>query len=215
MNRVLAFAVSASLAIWIAGCSQPDSGRATATPARAQGDADQDAPDSAIGKLIQAQTSALARGIEQEPLIVTAADRALPAARIDPDGTVRIGEETLALSAEQRSLALRYRRETLAPLLETMKFAAAGMDDAGAILRTYAAGVLADDMEKADEAARGIAKATDRRFQSICPNTQAQLDAQAALATAVPAFAPYAKIDQADVDKCSTADGGGAATASG
>ncbi|MGY1409163.1 MULTISPECIES: DUF2884 family protein [unclassified Luteimonas] len=126
----------------------------------------------------------------------------LPAAELTPDGQLIVAGTTVAMDDASRALARKYRAGLLA-------IAEAGMDlgvqgaDLGMRAAADAIGSLfrgdTEQMEKRVEAEAEKLKAT---AMQLCEQLPALLAAQQALATAVPEFAPYARVETGDIEDC-------------
>jgi hypothetical protein len=123
-------------------------------------------------------------------------------AEITPEGDLLINGTAVAVNAQQRAMLLDYRRQI-------EKLAGAGMDMgvAGAELGVKAAGEAlrgvfsgnTDDIEKNVNAETDKIKAQAKTLCGMLPEMKAK---QEALAAALPAFKPYATMDQSDIDDC-------------
>jgi hypothetical protein len=201
MRRLFTSTLIAAMSLILAACADRDAAvqpqASTAETPTAQSE-----PESVLGRLVHSQTEELPKMLERQTLSLSSRDAGSQMGHIAPDGEFRIGDRIVPLDDAQRKLAAEYRRLSLAPLADTAIFAGEGMDTVTDITKTYLSGLLSGDMAEADAKAREIARKTDQRFQAICATTQARLDAQNALAAAVPEFAPYANLTQADADRC-------------
>jgi len=126
----------------------------------------------------------------------------LPVAEITPDGQLTVAGTTIAMDDAGRALAREYRAGLIA-------VAEAGMDlgvqgaDLGMRAAADAIGSLfrgdTAQMEKRVEAEAEKLKGT---VVQLCERLPALLSAQQALATAVPEFAPYARMEASDIEDC-------------
>lgn len=126
-----------------------------------------------------------------------------PRAEITPQGELLIAGKKVAATPAQQTLLLNYRKEIIG-IAET------GMDigTQGADLGMHAAkeaiwGALAGKSDKDIEAA--IKPQTDKiqtAALKLCQRLPDLLSTQQALAAAMPAFKPYATMEQKDVDDC-------------
>ena len=127
----------------------------------------------------------------------------VPDAAITPQGDLLIAGKPVALTPAQRSDVLAYRQQ----LIDTGQ-AGLAVGKQGAQLGAHAAseaiaGALSGQ-SSAQIRARVEAQATGVREAAvrICDLLPAMLDSQQKLATAVPAFKPYATLTPAKIDKC-------------
>lgn len=128
----------------------------------------------------------------------------LPAAEITPDGELIVAGTTVAMDERSRALARDYREGILA-------VASAGMDLGvqGADLGMKAAGdaiasIFRGDTEQVEERIEAEARKLEAAAMQLCDSLPQLLQAQQALAAAVPEFAPYAHMDAGDIEDCHT-----------
>lgn len=126
-----------------------------------------------------------------------------PRAEISPQGDLLIGGEAVPLDAAQRGLVLAYRTELVA-VAETganlgLDGASLATDAVGAALKAAASG---QDAEAIKAEIQAKAAGMQANAQALCDRLPALHAAQQALAEAVPAFAPYAAMDEQDIADC-------------
>lgn len=135
----------------------------------------------------------------------------LPKAEITPAGELLIEGKAVATTPEQKALVLAYRGELLGVVGDGMAIgmegARVGIDAAASALK----GVLAG--QDGDEIGKQVGEQAKAKIQpmvaQLCTRLPGLLSAQQALSAALPEFAPYATMDQADVDDCGDANGDG------
>ena len=126
----------------------------------------------------------------------------LPAAEISPEGDLLIDGKDVPTTPAQRAQLLEYRRQ-----VEGMALAGMDIGVSGANLGVKAAGEAlkgvfsgnTDGIEKRIDEEAGKLKA---QAQALCEKLPAMMATQQALAASLPAFAPYATMDQSDIDDC-------------
>lgn len=132
----------------------------------------------------------------------------LPKAEITPRGELLVEDRAVAIDEGQRRLLLAYREQVLA-------IAEAGMDigSRGAELAGKALGGVAGVVLGGEQAARTFeatmeaeGERIEREAMQLCTLLPELLQRQRRLAAAVPEFAPYARMDQDDVDRCGRRD---------
>lgn len=122
-------------------------------------------------------------------------------ARLTPEGDLVIDGTTVAMDAAQRRAALAYRAE-VARVAET-----------GALLGLQGAGFAKEAVGAALAGLAGAGDAGEARIEAaagelevqalaLCDSLVTLIAAQKVFADAVPEFAPYARIAQADIDEC-------------
>lgn len=126
----------------------------------------------------------------------------LPDARITPAGDLVIDGKSIPLDAKQRALTLAYR-ERLADVAEAgARVGLEGAELATKAMKEAAKAVL--DGESANVEAR-ISKDADvvrASAAALCDRLPALRQAEQDLAAAVPEFAPYADMDETDINDC-------------
>ena len=165
-------------------------------------------------------------------------DGNLPKAEITPQGDLLVEGKAVPVDAAQRQLLLDHRANLVAIAQAGIAIGAQGADlgmQGASLGLKAAAGALkgalsgnAEEFEKQMEAEGKRIEEQGRQLEAeadrmICARMPALLASQNALAAALPAFAPYATMDESDVKDCGSnrnadvafdlADGAGAATA--
>lgn len=124
------------------------------------------------------------------------------AAKLSPQGDLLIGGEKVAMDDAQRAIALDYRN-ALAEVAETgARIGLKGAALAGDALKLAAASALRGDGKTVEEQIKGQAAELEVEAKALCALLPGLLERQQRFADAVPAFAPYAKMTQDDVEKC-------------
>ncbi len=121
---------------------------------------------------------------------------------LTPSGDLLINGTSIPLNDSQRAITLRYRAQMLS-------IAEAGIDIGvqGANLGAKAAGeaikgIFSGNSEKIEERINAEADKIKASATKLCDQLPALMVTQQQLAEAVPAFKPYAKMDQGDIDDC-------------
>ncbi|EJP79971.1 TPA: hypothetical protein UM362_001568 [Stenotrophomonas maltophilia] len=169
------------------------------------------APDKSVGKSVAEATSGVGQTVKEamddarrdiaQGNIKISADKQ-PRAEITPDGRLLIAGKEVAANDVQRRHLQEYRGHVVA-------VAMAGMDVglAGAKLGANAAGealkgIFSGDSEGVEKRINAEAAKIEAQAKRICDRLPAMLASQQALARELPAFKPYATMDQSDVDDC-------------
>lgn len=126
----------------------------------------------------------------------------VPKAEITPKGDLLIDGKAVPLSSEQRTRVLAYREQLLAVTqagveIGTDAAAMAGKAATGA-LATVFGGDHADFEREMDAAGKQI----EAKVLVLCDRLPALRQAQDALSGALPAFRPYAGMDENDISEC-------------
>ncbi|HRF83128.1 MAG TPA: hypothetical protein PLO34_01690 [Pseudoxanthomonas sp.] len=141
----------------------------------------------------------------------------LPKAEITPQGDLLIDGKAVAIDEQQRKLLLEHRANVVAIAQAGIAVgmqgaelgvqgAALGMKAATGALKSALSG-NSEEFEKQMEAEGKRIEAEGRRIEAeanrmICARMPPLLASQQALAAALPAFAPYATMDESDVKEC-------------
>ncbi len=169
------------------------------------------APDKSVGKSVAEATSGVGQTVKEamddarkdiaQGNIKISADKQ-PRAEITPGGRLLIAGKEVAANDVQRRHLQEYRGHVVA-------VAMAGMDVglAGAKLGANAAGealkgIFSGDSEGVEKRINAEAAKIEAQAKRICDRLPAMLASQQALARELPAFKPYATMDQSDVDDC-------------
>jgi len=145
----------------------------------------------------------------------------LPRAEITPQGDLLIDGKAVDVDEQQRKLLLEHRANLVAVAQAGiavgaqgaalgMQGAALGMKAAAGALKSAISG-NGEEFEKRMEAEGQRIEAEGRRIEAeaermVCSRLPAVLASQQALAAALPAFAPYATMDESDIDDCGKDD---------
>lgn len=125
-----------------------------------------------------------------------------PAAKLTPQGDLVIGGEKVAMTDEQRAMALAYR-ESLATVAETgARVGLQGAALAGDALKLAAASALSGDGSTVEEQLKGQTDALEAEARALCDLLPGLMAQQQKLAAELPEFAPYANMSAEDFDKC-------------
>ncbi len=128
--------------------------------------------------------------------------RGEPHADIRRNGDLVIGGHPITLSAPQRLLTLRYYREAHSLASAGMTVGKAGGWLALKVVGSMFSALWHDDSAIIDHTAHTQAERLKKRVEALCTQVSALKSSQDQLASAQPAFAPYAYIRKSDVSKC-------------
>ncbi|ENB4187415.1 hypothetical protein I5U55_03230 [Stenotrophomonas maltophilia] len=155
---------------------------------------------SGVGQTVKEAMDDARKDIAQGNIKISADKQ--PRAEITPDGRLLIAGKEVAANDVQRRHLQEYRGHVVA-------VAMAGMDVglAGAKLGANAAGealkgIFSGDSEGVEKRINAEAAKIEAQAKRICDRLPAMLASQQALARELPAFKPYATMDQSDVDDC-------------
>jgi lipopolysaccharide export system protein LptA len=198
MNTRLLPALLLTLCLPLAACGDSSNSSNSGKPASSTGTPVVDA--DSIGGKVKAATDKARVELAQGNIKISN-DRS-DKAEITPQGDLLINGKAVTVDAKQRALLLDYRKSVEA-------LAGAGMDIgvAGASLGVKAAGealrgVFSGNTEGIEEKVNAEAAKMEASAQQLCGLLPTMLAKQQALAVALPAFKPYATMDQGDIDDC-------------
>lgn len=169
------------------------------------------APDKTIGKSVAEATSGVGQTVKEAMddarkeitegnIRISSSNQ--PQAEITPDGRLLIDGKDVPADANQRRQLLAYRSQVVAVANEGMEIGLAGAklgtDAAGEALK----GIFSGDSEGIEKRINAEAEKIEAQAKRICNRMPAMLASQQALARELPAFKPYATMDQSDVDDC-------------
>ncbi|WP_028917623.1 hypothetical protein [Pseudoxanthomonas sp. J35] len=177
----------------LAACSgrdEPAAGKGSTPPA-----------NTALGRKIQQAMAEASEKLDRENIQI-GKNSGLTRAEITPQGDLLIGGRAVAVDEAQRRLLLAYREDMI-------KVARAGIEVGmrGADLGIEAAaGALKSLLDGSSEEFKREMKARGERIKAdatrICKHLPDLLASQEALAAALPAFKPYATLEQGDIEDC-------------
>lgn len=188
--RPLALALFASLAL--AGCGSSD----TAAEAEAAGE-----PTTLIGKAVKTATDQARKELAEGNLTLNEGVGGVKA-EISPTGDLIIGGTPVPMTDAQRALVLEYRGRLTDVALAGIAVGTQGADLAGKAVTEAMKGVFTGKSDEVEAKIEAEAKKIEAAATELCTKLPALLEAQNKLAEALPAFQPYAKMDQTDIDEC-------------
>ncbi|HAL23683.1 MAG TPA: hypothetical protein DCP40_13305 [Stenotrophomonas sp.] len=159
---------------------------------------------STVGKEIKDATDKARREIAQGNIKISGKGQA--AAEITPDGRLLIGGTESPTNEAQRRQLQEYRGHIAGIASDGMDIGLAGarlgVNAAGEALK----GVFSGDSEGIEKRINAEAAKIEAQAKQLCNRLPAMLASQQALARDLPAFQPYATMDQSDVDDCGKDD---------
>lgn len=193
MNKLTAIAGIALLGTALAACGAGQTGNASA-------------PAASASPLTGAIDHALDRAetkLTTQNLSLDDDDLRLPKAEITPAGDLLIAGKPVALTPAQRQQVLAYRQQLIAigqqGIAVGRQGAALGLQAAGTAIAAALSGQSDQQIRhKMQAETTGIQQAA----QKLCDHLPTMMAAQQQLATAVPAFKPYATMTRKDIDDC-------------
>lgn len=157
---------------------------------------------SGLSGLSESISAEIREEMATEDLDLDNDDGKLPKATLSPAGDLVVDGKTVAMDESQRAAALDYRRQL------------AGVAEAGALvglqgaalakvaLKEAAKGLFSGDEKAMETRIEAEAEGVKKAALALCGQLPALLASEARFAKAVPEFAPYARMTQADVEEC-------------
>ncbi|GAP65035.1 lipoprotein [Mizugakiibacter sediminis] len=128
--------------------------------------------------------------------------RGLPDASIAADGALRIGETAIATTPAQREQLARFHAEAVALRDDGIATGRAGLAVAGHAIGAVISGLAGGDPDRIDKDVDARARIVEARARKLCADLAQLRTTQDAIASALPAFRPYARISADDADRC-------------
>lgn len=163
-------------------------------PGTALGSIVKRATDEAREKLATGNIS-LSRGLD-------GTRSARPEAEISPQGDLWIDGNQVAINEAQRKLLLDHRQHLLAIAEAGIAIGIQGADLGMTAATTALKGVLSGNTEDVERQIEAEAQKIEAEAMKICDLLPALMASQQALAASLPELAPYATMDQGDIDDC-------------
>lgn len=177
------------------------------------------APQTALGRQVDAAMKKAREELQSENISLgehahmiggkrdkTPRDPAVPKGEITPAGDLLIDGKAVPVDPAQRALLLEYRGHIIAIAEAGMALgvqgADLGMQAAGEAIRGIFSGNADQIEQRIEKRAAGI----EAEAMKLCDRLPAMRDTQDRLAAALPAFKPYARMDQSDIENCRTSN---------
>lgn len=162
----------------------------------------EEAPTTALGKVVDEATQEARAKLASEPISVSNNNESLPKAEIAPNGDLLIEGKALPVDDAQRALLLEHRKNLVAIAEAGMAIgvrgADLGMKAAGEALK----GIFSGNTDEIEQRIEAEAEKIKADAAVLCNRLPAMLDSQDKLAAALPEFKPYATMTAEDIDEC-------------
>lgn len=167
----------------------------------ASGDGSTPPANTALGRKIQQAMAEASEKLDRENIQI-GKNSGLTRAEITPQGDLLIGGKAVAIDEAQRKLLLAYRADMVEVARAGIEVGMRGAD----LGIEAAAGALKSLLDGSSEEFKREMKARGERIKAdakrVCEHLPDLLASQEALAASLPAFKPYATLDQGDIDDC-------------
>ncbi len=135
-------------------------------------------------------------------------DDKAPHAEISPQGDLLVEGKPVDITPAQRKLLLEYRGEIIGVASAGMEIGKQGVDIAGKAVGTAIASIFNGKSDQAEQEMKAQGDKIEAAAMKLCDQLQPMLETQQALAASLPAFKPYASMQQSDIDDCRKHDKG-------
>jgi len=159
-----------------------------------------DEPETLIGKAVKEATDEARKELATENISISRDGQ--EKAEITPQGDLLIGGKAVAIDDAQRKLLLQYRGHVVGVAEAGIAIGLEGADLAGKAVGAALKGVFTGKPEDAEKQIEAEAQGIEQSAKKLCDLLPGMLDTQNKLAAALPAFKPYASMEQKDVDDC-------------
>ena len=130
-----------------------------------------------------------------------------PKAEITPTGDLLIAGKAVAVTPAQRALLLQYRGQVIDVASAGMALGGKGADLAGKAIGESLGALFSGNTDEIEKRVEAEASKLEAEARLICKQLPPMMATQQQLATALPAFKPYANMRQDDIDDCMKDDG--------
>ena len=155
---------------------------------------------SGVGQTVKEAMDDARKDITQGNIKISADKQ--PRAEITPDGRLLIAGKEVAANETQRRQLQEYRGHVVAIAMDGMDVGLAGAKLGASAAGEALKGIFSGDSEGIEKRINAEAEKIEAQAKRICNRMPAMLASQQALAASLPAFKPYATMDQSDVDDC-------------
>ena len=153
-----------------------------------------------IGKTVKEATDKARAEIDKGNIKISADNQ--PQAEITPDGRLLIGGKEVDTTPAQRRQLQDYRGHIAGIAKDGMEIGVAGAKLGASAASEAIKGVFSGDTDGIEKRINAEAEKIEVQAKQLCSRMPAMLASQQALARDLPAFKPYATMDQSDVDDC-------------
>lgn len=212
MNRIRTLVVALLASIPLLACSEPP-----APPAPPASTAGNDSPKGMIGRQVEKAIAEARQELRTGNISISdgfninvngheihSKDANLPKAEISPQGDLLIEGKPVAVNAAQRQQLLAYRGRIIGMAEAGMAIGVQGADIAGEALTGVVGAIFGgkEGGQAFEQRMEAQGKKIEAEAVKLCTQLPGLLSTQQALATSLPAFKPYARMTQEDIDDC-------------
>ncbi len=202
----------------LGACNQPSTAPAADASATPDATAATAAPTSALGKAVAKEMQQARKELETNNLGLNGGvhiskngkgvwggdkNDGLPKAEITPKGDLLIEGNAVAIDSSQRGMLLDYRHDVIDVAEAGMDIGTQASELASKAVSEGLASIFDSDSKKGfEQRMEAEGKKIEVSARKLCERLPAMLDSQDKLAASLPAFRPYARMTQEDIDNC-------------
>lgn len=134
--------------------------------------------------------------------LALSADNGAPKAEITPQGDLLVDGDKVAVDDAQRALLLRYRERLIDVASAGAEIGVQGADFGMKAAGKALVGAFTGNGDRVEKEIDAQAREFEKRALVICDRLPPLLETQRQLSESLPAFRPYATMDQSDIDDC-------------
>jgi hypothetical protein len=173
------------------------------TPEPATDKAEARQTHSMLGNVVAKAMDEARNEIRTGNLSISADSHDLPKAEISPQGDLLVDGRKVDITPAQRALLLDYRGHLLGIAESGMDIGLQGADLAAKAMGEAFKGMFTGKSEaEIEQSIESEADGIKAAAVQLCDRLPAMLASQRQLAAALPEFAPYATMDESDIDDC-------------
>lgn len=155
--------------------------------------------ETTIGQKVREATNQARKELAEGNISVTSDGAKV---EIAPNGDLLINGTVVPLNDSQRAITQQYRQQMIGIAEAGIEIGVQGANLGASAAGEALKGIFSGNTDKIEERVNAEAAKIEASAQKLCDRLPALLATQQQLAAAVPAFQPYAKMDQSDVDEC-------------
>jgi len=155
--------------------------------------------ETTIGQKVREATNQARKELAEGNISVTSDGAKV---EIAPNGDLLINDTVVPLNDSQRAITQQYRQQMIGIAEAGIEIGVQGANLGASAAGEALKGIFSGNTDKIEERVNAEAAKIEASAQKLCDRLPALLATQQQLAAAVPAFQPYAKMDQSDVDEC-------------
>ena len=125
-----------------------------------------------------------------------------PDAQLTPEGDLLIDGKPVPVTPAQHAMLVQYRQAIMKVAKSGMALGVQGADLGGQAIGEVFAGLMSGNPDRIEKNINAKAGKIEARARQLCLDLRPLQQLQQQLAAALPAFAPYATMDAADIEDC-------------